>query len=155
MSEFNSFNEADFNVDIHEDDKLLLLLSESTQQECDQGTFASQSPILEEVLTPTVKPKRQAAEDLELLTQMICDRFSPRLKAEMERRGFHQSDRIFSHQMIATHPIDSAQKTALSSLKAEQAEVLERLAQEIEQLLYYRLIYERERLGRSVGCLPW
>jgi hypothetical protein len=57
--------------------------------------------------------------------------------------------------MIAIHPIDSAQKAALSSLKAEQAEVLERLAQEIEQLLYHRLIYERERLGRFMGCLPW
>lgn len=98
--------------------------------------------------------ERNNAEDLELLTQMICDRFSPRLKSEMERRGFHQSNRIFSHRMIATHQIDSAQ-TALSSLNSEQADVIERLAQEIEQLLYHRLIHERERLGRSVGCLPW
>jgi hypothetical protein len=95
------------------------------------------------------KLKQQAAKDLELLTQIICDRFSQRLKSEMERKGFHQSNRIFSHQMIAT------QQTILSSLKSEQAEVLERLAQEIEQLLYYRLISERERRGRSVGCLPW
>jgi hypothetical protein len=134
INEFNSSNEADCNVDIHEYHKSLAEYHKSL--------------LLSEL-------KRQAAKDLELLTQMICDRFSPRLKSEMERRGFHQSDRIFSHQMIAIHPIDSAQKAALSSLKAEQAEVLERLAQEIEQLLYHRLIYERERLGRFMGCLPW
>jgi hypothetical protein len=143
-----------YDNDIHEDDKLLIELRGLTEQECDPGTLDSQNPIFEEVLTSTIDPKRQAAEDLELLTQMICDRFSPRLKSEMERRGFHRSDRIFSHQLIVTHPSDSAQ-TALSSLKSEQAEVLERLAQEIEQLLYHRLIYEHERLGRFLGCLPW
>jgi hypothetical protein len=122
MSEFNFYNEEDFHVG-----------------EILQG-FESQ--LLQE-------SERNKAKDLELLTQIICDRFSQRLKSEMERRGFHQSNRTFSHQMIAT------QQTVLSSLKSEQAEVLERLSQEIEQLLYYRLIYERERLGRSVGCLPW
>lgn len=117
-------------------------------------TFAPQNSILEEVLTSTVDNERQAAEDLELLTQMMCDRVFSRLKSEMERRGFHQSERIFSHPTIVTHKLDSAQ-TALSSLKSEQAEVLERLAQEIEQLLHHRLIYERERRGRFIGCLPW
>jgi len=116
------------------------------------GTFAPQKSLLEEVLTPppSVNTVRQAAEDLELLVQMICDFLSPHLNLEMERRGFHQSNRIFSHQTIATHQIDPAQ-SALSS----STEVLERLIQEIEQELHQRLVYERERQGRLAGCLPW
>ena len=128
--------------------KLLSLTQDLTQQEGElpPGTFAPQNPILEEVLTPTVNTFRQAAEDLELLAQMICERISPRLNLEMERNGFHQSNRIFSRQTIAGQ----------SSSKSEQAtDVLERLAQEIEQLLHHRLVHERERRGRSVGCLPW
>ena len=111
------------------------------------GTFTPQNPKLEEVLTPTVNTNEQAAKDLELLAQIVCDRISPHLNSQMERRGFHQSNRIFSHQTIATDKIFS---------KSEQAaDVLERLTQEIEQLLHHRLIYERERWGRSGGCLPW
>ena len=136
--------------------KALLLTQDLTQQEGElpPGTFAPQNPILEEVLTPSVNTVRQAAEDLELLAQMICDRISPRLNLEMERNGFHQSNRIFSHKTIATHQIDSAQ-IALSSSSEQAPDVLERLAQEIEQLLHHRLVHERERRGRSVGCLPW
>ncbi len=110
------------------------------------GTFAPQNPLLEEVLTPSVNTIRQASEDLELLVQMICDFLSPHLNLEMERRGFHQSNRIFSHQTIATHQIDPAQ-SALSS----STDVLERLIQEIDQKLHQRLVYERERQGRFVG----
>jgi hypothetical protein len=120
-----------------------------TQQESElpPGTFAPQNPILVEVLTPAVNSVEQAAADLELLAQIVCDRISPHLKVEMERHGYHQSDRIFSRQTIATHQTSS---------KSEQAaDVLEQLAQEIEQLLHHRLIHERERRGRSVGCLPW
>ena len=125
------------------------LIQNLTQQEGElsQGTFAPQNPILEEVLTPAVNSVEQAAEDLELLVQMICDRISPHLNFEMERNGYHQSNHIFSHQTIATQQIFS---------KSEQStDVLEQLAQEIEQLLHHRLIHERERRGRSVGCLPW
>lgn len=126
------------------------LTQDLTQQEGElpPGTFAPQNPILVEVLTPEVNTVQQAAEDLELLAQIVCDRFSPHLNLEMERRGCHQSDRIFSRKMIATYQI---------SPKSEQstADVLEQLAQEIEQLLHHRLIYERERQGRTVGCLPW
>ncbi|WP_375505562.1 hypothetical protein [uncultured Nostoc sp.] len=111
------------------------------------GTFAPQNPILEEVLTPAVNTVEQGVEDLELLAQIVCDRISPRLNLEMERRGFHQSNRIFSQKTITTHHTSS---------KSEQVpDVLERLVQEIEQLLHHRLIHERERRGRSVGCLPW
>lgn len=113
------------------------------------GTFAPQNPQLEEVLTPSVNTDRQAAEDLELLVQMICNFFSPHLNPEMERRGFHQSNRIFSHQTIATHQIDPTQSLSSST------DVLERLIQEIEQELHQRLVYERERQGRFAGCLPW
>lgn len=137
--------------------KFLSLTQDLTQQEGElpPGTFAPQNPKLEEVLTPTVNPVQQAAEDLELLSQMVCDRISPHLNLEMERKGCHQSNRIFSHQTIATHQIDSAQ-SALSSSKSEQStDVLEQLAQEIEQLLHQRLVHERERQGRFVGCLPW
>jgi hypothetical protein len=126
-----------------------MLTQDLTQQEGElpPGTFAPQNPILEEVLTPTVNTVEQAAEDLELLAQIICDRFSPRLSLEMERNGCYQSNRIFSRQTIATHQTSS---------KSEQtADVLELLAQEIEQLLHHRLVHERERQGRSVGCLPW
>lgn len=118
------------------------------------GTFAPQNPILEEVLTPAVNTVQQAAEDLELLAQIVCLRISPRLNLEMERNGFHQSNRIFSRKTIITHQIDSAR--ALSSSKSEQStDVLEQLTHEIEQLLHHRLVHERERRGRSVGCLPW
>lgn len=137
--------------------KALLLTQDLTQQEGElpPGTFAPENPILEEVLTPDVNAVQQAAEDLELLAQMVCDRISQRLNSEMEHHGFHQSNRIFSHQMIAIHQINSAQ-IALSSSKSEQAlDVVERLAQEIEQLLHHRLVYESERRGRSLGCLPW
>ncbi|MEH2247651.1 hypothetical protein [Nostoc sp.] len=140
----------------HQRAKALSLTQDLTQQEGElpPGTFAPQNPILEEVLTPAVNTVQQAAEDLELLAQIVCDRISPHLNSEMERRGFHQSNRIFSHQTIATHQIDSAH--ALSSSKSEQAtDVLEQLAQEIEQLLHHRLVHERERWGRFVGCLPW
>lgn len=129
--------------------KALLQTEDLTQQEgkLPPGTFAPQNPKLEEVLTPTVNTNEQAAKDLELLAQIVCDRISPHLNSQMERRGFHQSNRIFSHQTIATDKIFS---------KSEQAaDVLERLTQEIEQLLHHRLIYERERWGRSGGCLPW
>ncbi len=122
--------------------KALSLTQDLTQQEGElpPGTFAPQNPILEEVLT------LQAAEDLELLSQMVCDRISPRLNLEMERNGFHQSNRIFSRQTIP----------AQSSSKSEQApDVIEQLAQEIEQLLHQRLVHERERRGRFIGCLPW
>ncbi|MEH1959995.1 MAG: hypothetical protein V7L05_08970 [Nostoc sp.] len=128
--------------------KALLLTQDLTQQEGElpPGTFAPQNPILEEVLTPAVNPVRQAAEDLELLTQILCDRISLRLNLEMERNGFHQSNRIFSRQTI---PVQS-------SSKSEHApDVIEQLAQEIEQLLHQRLVHERERRGRFVGCLPW
>lgn len=111
------------------------------------GTFAPKNPVLEEVLAPTVNTVQQAAEDLEFFTQMICDRISPRLNLKMERTGFHQSNRIFSHQTIAPDQIYSK--------SGEAADILEQLVQEIEQLLHHRLIYERERWGRSVGCLPW
>ncbi|MDZ8221683.1 hypothetical protein [Nostoc sp. ChiVER01] len=111
------------------------------------GTFAPQNPILEEVLTPDVNTVQQAVEDLELLTQIVCDRINLRLNLEMERNGFHQSNRIFSQKTITTPQTFS---------KSEQIpDVLERLVQEIEQLLHHRLIHERERRGRSVGCLPW
>ncbi|PSB28207.1 hypothetical protein [Chlorogloea sp. CCALA 695] len=121
-----------------------------TPPELPPGTFAPQNPVLEEVLTPTVDIQ---SADLELLTQMICDRISPRLNPEMERRGFHQSNRIFSHEMIAIHQVDSSHSLSLSS--EQTPEVIEKIAQEIEQLLHYRLVYERERRGRSLGCLPW
>lgn len=127
-----------------------------TQQEGElpPGTFAPENPILEEVLTPDVNAV-QPAEDLELLAQMVCDRISQRLNSEMEHHGFHQSNRIFSHQTIAIHQINSAQ-IALSSSESEQAlDVVEQLAQEIDQLLHHRLVYESERRGRSLGCLPW
>ncbi|MBH8576657.1 hypothetical protein I8752_27445 [Nostocaceae cyanobacterium CENA369] len=125
------------------------LTQDLTQQgsELPPGTFAPQNPILEEVLTPAVNSVEQAAEDLELLVQMICDRISPRLNIEMERKGYHQSHRIFSHQTIATHQT--------SSESEQSTDVLEQLTQEIEQLLHHRLIHERERRGRFVGCLPW
>ncbi|MGF2034036.1 MAG: hypothetical protein RMZ43_001700 [Nostoc sp. CmiVER01] len=111
------------------------------------GTFAPQNPILEEVLTPAVNTVQQAVEDLELLTQIVCDRINLRLNLEMERNGFHQSNRIFSQKTITTPQTSS---------KSEQIpDVLERLVQEIEQLLHHRLIHECERRGRSVGCLPW
>lgn len=120
-----------------------------TQQEGElpPGTFAPQNPILEEVLTPAVNTVEQAAEDLELLVRMICDRISPHLNQEMERNGYHQSNRIFSHQMIATHQTSAESKQSI--------DVLEQLTQEIERLLHHRLIHERERRGRFVGCLPW
>ncbi|MHC5730611.1 MAG: hypothetical protein ACYTXY_42190, partial [Nostoc sp.] len=117
--------------------KALLLTQDLTQQEGElpPGTFAPQNPILEEVLTPAVNPVRQAAEDLELLTQILCDRISLRLNLEMERNGFHQSNRIFSRQTI---PVQS-------SSKSEHApDVIEQLAEEIEQLLHQRLVHERE-----------
>lgn len=127
-----------------------------TQQEGElpPGTFAPENPIVEEVLTPDVNAV-QPAEDLELLAQIVCDRISQRLNSEMEHHGFHQSNRIFSHQTIAIHQINSAQ-IALSSSESEQAlDVVEQLAQEIDQLLHHRLVYESERRGRSLGCLPW
>lgn len=100
----------------------------------------------EEQLTPTDNPVGPAA-DLELLAQMICDRISLHLHPEMERRAYHHN-RIFSHQII--------QIGSVSLANSEQApDVLERLTQEIEQLLHHRLVYERERQGRTVGRLPW
>ncbi|MEH2258120.1 hypothetical protein [Nostoc sp.] len=128
--------------------KALSLTQDLTQQEgkLPPGTFAPQNPILEEVLTPAVNTVEQAAEDLEFLAQIVCDRISLRLNLEMERNGFHQSNRIFSRQTIAGQ----------SSSKSEQVpDVIERLVQEIEQLLHHRLVHERERRGQSVGCLPW
>ncbi|RCJ42044.1 hypothetical protein A6770_35310 [Nostoc minutum NIES-26] len=125
------------------------LTQDLTQQqgELPPGTFAPQNPILEEVLTPAVNTVQQAAENLELLAHIICDRISPRLNLEMERRGYHQSSRIFSRQTIAIYQTSS---------KSEQSiDVLEQLTQEIEQLLHHRLIDERERRGRFIGCLPW
>jgi hypothetical protein len=122
-------------------------LTHQPEGELPPETFAPQNPILEEVLTPAVNTVQQAAEDLELLAQIVCDRISPHLTLEMERNGYHQSNRIFSRQTIATHQTSS---------KSEQiSDVLELLAQEIEQLLHHRLVHERERRGRSVGCLPW
>lgn len=125
------------------------LIQDLTQQEGElpPGTFAPQNPILEEVLTPGVNTVEQAAEDLELFVQMICDRISPHLNLEMERKGYHQSHRIFSRQTIATHQT--------SSESEQSTDVLEQLTQEIDQLLHHRLIHERERRGRFVGCLPW
>lgn len=111
------------------------------------GTFAPQNPILEEVLTPAIDTVQQAAEDLELLAQIVCDRINLRLNLEMERNGFHQSNQIFLQKTITTHQTSS---------KSEQIpDVLERLVQEIEQLLHHRLVHERERRGRFLGCLPW
>ncbi|MEH1841123.1 MAG: hypothetical protein V7L20_20780 [Nostoc sp.] len=122
-------------------------LTHQHEGELPPGTFAPQNLILVEVLTPAVNSVEQTAEDLELLVQMICDRISLHLNLEMERNGYHQSNRIFSHQTIATQQISS---------KSEQStDVLEQLAQEIEQLLHHRLIHECERRGRFVGCLPW
>ncbi|MEH2371985.1 hypothetical protein [Nostoc sp.] len=144
-----------YDNDRHDQPAKALLLLTQQEGELPPGTFAPQNPILQEVLTPAVNTVQQAAEDLELLAQMVCDRISPHLNPEMERRGFHQSNRIFSHQTITNDQIDSA-KSALSSSKSEQStDVLEQLTQEIEQLLHYRLIHERERRGRFVGCLPW
>ncbi|MEH1870723.1 hypothetical protein [Nostoc sp.] len=133
--------------------KALSLTEDLTQ--LPPGTFAPQNPIVEEVLTPAVNSVQQAAEDLELLAQIVCDRISLRLNLNMERNGFHQSNHVFSRQTIATHQIDSAQIGQSSSKSRQATDVLERLAQEIEQLLHNRLIHERERRGRSVGCLPW
>ena len=145
-----------YDNDRHDQSTQALLLTQLTQQEgLPPGTFAPENPILEEVLTPDVNAVQQAAEDLELLAQMVCDRITQRLNSEMEHYGFHQSNRIFSHQTIAIHQINSAQ-IALSSSESEQAlDVVERLAQEIEQLLHHRLVYESERRGRAGGCLPW
>ena len=122
-------------------------LNPSTESELPPGTFAPQSPLLEEVLTPIVKNMESSAE-LELFAQIIGDRLSLRLSPEMERHGFHQSNHIFAPRAIAHH-----QTIALSF--AQEPNGLERLAQEIEQLLHHRLIHERERWGRSSGCLPW
>ncbi|MBW4457592.1 MAG: hypothetical protein KME55_35855 [Nostoc indistinguendum CM1-VF10] len=129
--------------------KALSQTQDLTQQEgkLPPGTFVPQNPILEEVLTPTANTVQQVAEDLELLAQIVCDRISPYLNSQMERRGFYESNRIFSHQTIATDETSSESEQA--------ADVLERLTQEIEQLLHHRLVYERERWGQSVGCLPW
>ncbi|WP_375509715.1 hypothetical protein [uncultured Nostoc sp.] len=136
-----------YDNDRHDQRAKALLFLTQQEGELPPGTFAPQNSILEEVLTPAVNTVQQAAEDLELLAQMVCDRLSPHLNLEMERKGFHQSNRIFSHQTIATQQISS---------KSEQStDVLEQLVQEIEQLLHHRLIHEGERRGRSVGCLPW
>jgi hypothetical protein len=146
MSEFNS--PIDSKSSDRSKDKVPPT-QDSIQQEngLPPGTFAPENPILEEVLTSTVDTVQQAAEDLELLANMVCDRISPRLNLEMERRGFHQSNRIFSHQTIAPDRI--------SSKSGQAADVLEQLIQEIEELLHQRLVYERERWGRFVGSLPW
>ena len=137
--------------------KALLQTQDLTPQEGElpPGTFAPANPILEEVLTPSVNTIQQAAEDLELLAQMVCDRISQRLNSEMEHKSFHQSNRIFSHQMIAIDQIDSAQIALSSSESRQTLDVVEKLVQEIEQLLHHRIVYQSERRGRSVGCLPW
>lgn len=123
------------------------------EDELPPSTFAPANPTTVEVLTPAVNPAQAA--DLELLAQIICDRFSQCLNSRMENKGCHQSNRIFSYQAIATHQIDSTQ-IALSSSNPEQAiDAIEKLAQEIDRLLHHRLVYERERRGSSVGCLPW
>ncbi len=118
------------------------------------GTFTPENPPIVEVLTPAVNTA-QAAADLELLTQIVGDFFSQGLNSRMETKGCHQSNRIFSHQAIATPQIDSTQ-IALSSSNSEQAiDVIAKLTQEIDKLLHHRLVYERERRGSFGGCLPW
>jgi hypothetical protein len=120
------------------------------------GAFAPASTLLEQVMISTANPEQEVEEDLDFLAGVICDRIAPNLSLKMERKGFHRSNRIFSRETIETHRMSSMQFNPLPS-PSENAKhnALELLTQEIEHLLYHRLILEQERQGRSTGCLPW
>jgi hypothetical protein len=120
------------------------------------GTFAPASPLLEQVMIPETHSEQEEVEDLDFLAEVICDRIAPNLSIKMERKGFHRSNRIFSRETIETHRMSSMQFNPLTSpSESAKHNVLELLSQEIEHLLYRRLILEQERQGRSTGCLPW
>jgi hypothetical protein len=120
------------------------------------GTFVPESPPLEQVMIPDTNSEQGAEENLDFLAKVICDRIAPNLSLKMERKGLHRSNRIFSRETIETHRMSSIQFSPLPS-PSENAKhnALELLTQEIEHLLYHRLILEQERQGRSTGCLPW
>ncbi len=130
----------------------------ASQQEIESfpGTFAPESPLLEQVMISETHSEQEAEEDLDFLAGVICDRIAPNLELKMERKGFHGSDRIFSRETIGTHRMRSMEFNPISS-PSENAKynALELLSQEIEHLLHHRLILEQERQGRSTGCMPW
>jgi hypothetical protein len=120
------------------------------------GTFVPESPLLEQVMIPDTNSEQEVEEDLDFLAGVICDRIAPNLSLKMEREGFHKRNRIFSRETLETHRMSSMQFNPLP-LPFENAKhnALELLSQEIEHLLYHRLILEQERQGCSTGCLPW
>jgi hypothetical protein len=115
------------------------------------GTFAPETPTLEEVLVQKADKDRDEIAAVDALARMICDRISPHLELELKRNGYHRNTSIFSRGMTTLHQMSPEQ----SSSSNAKPDALDFLATEIETLLRQRLVLEQERQGRFNGRLPW
>jgi hypothetical protein len=115
------------------------------------GTFASDTPVVEQVLAPQADRDREEGAELDALARMICDRISPHLELELKRNGYHRNTSIFSREMATLDRMNSEP----SSSPNAKPNALDLLATEIETLLRQRLVLEQERQGRFNGRLPW
>lgn len=125
-----------------------------TSQMTDQslpGTFAPDTPVVEQVLAPQADRDREEGAELDALARMICDRISPHLELELKRNGYHRNTSIFSREMATLDRMNSES----SSSPNAKPNALDLLATEIETLLRQRLVLEQERQGRFKGRLPW
>jgi len=115
------------------------------------GTFAPDTPAIEQVLSPQTDKGQEEDAELDALARMICDRISPHLELELKRNGYHRNTSIFSRGMTTLHQMSPEQ----SSSSNAKPDALDLLTKEIETLLRQRLVLEQERQGRFNGCLPW
>lgn len=119
------------------------------------GTFAPETPVVEQVLTPQTKKAPDEDAQLDALARIICDHISLHLELELQRNGYHRCTSIFSYSwdwaMTTVHQNSPAQ----SSSSPSKPKALELLTQEIETLLRQRLVLEQQRLGRFNSRLPW
>lgn len=119
------------------------------------GTFAPETPVVEQVLTPQTKKVLDEDAQLDSLARIICDRIRLDLELELQRSGYHRCISIFScswdRGMTTMHQNSPAQPGSSPS----KPKALELVIQEIETLLHQRLVLEQQRLGRFSGRLPW
>jgi hypothetical protein len=116
------------------------------------GTFAPETPMVEQVLAPQTDKGQEEGADLDALARMICDRISPHLELELKRNGHHRNTSIFTRGMTTLHRMSPAEQSSSSNAKPD---ALDLLTTEIEHLLRQRLVLEQERQGRFNGRLPW
>jgi hypothetical protein len=125
------------------------------QESTPLGTYSPETPATETILGSDAAVGHQDIETVDILARVIGERIRHSLSRKLECHGLHRNRPIFTRrsEMGQIQPLSQVQ-ASLPSLETN-VDVFERLALDIERLLYQKLVLEQERRTHTAGRLPW